>query len=96
MEILYIILDCLPSQTVTDVEKALDFRFSNTFWRSRISVKFFHEIEDVADDNLDWKRLYLKLQRRFERSKALATRRYLLERLDEVLSVLETSTNVCI
>lgn len=75
------ILDYLPSQTVADMEKALDLRFNSTFWRSRIFVRFFHEIEDVADDDLDWKRLCLKLERRFERSEALATRRYILERL---------------
>lgn len=67
----------LPSQTVAEVEKALGLRFDNTFWRFRVSSRFFHEKDDVADEGLDWRCLCLKLERRLERSEALATRQYI-------------------
>ncbi|KAB8209733.1 hypothetical protein BDV34DRAFT_6958 [Aspergillus parasiticus] len=90
VEILYMIANYLPSQAIANMEKAWGFRFGNTFWYSRIPTKIFHEVEDVADEDLDWQRLCLKLERRLEKSEALNTRRYLLECLDEILSIVKT------
>ncbi|KAE8347879.1 hypothetical protein BDV24DRAFT_157359 [Aspergillus arachidicola] len=90
VEILYMIANYLPSQAIANMEKAWGFRFGNTFWYSRIPTKIFHEVEDVAEEDLDWQRLCLKLERRLEKSEALNTRRYLLECLDEILSIVKT------
>ncbi|RAQ53404.1 hypothetical protein AFGD_001779 [Aspergillus flavus] len=90
VEILYMIANCLPSQAIANMEKAWGFRFGNTFWYSRIPTKVFHEVEDVADEDLDWQRLCLKLERRLEKSGALNTRRYLLKCLDEILRIVKT------
>lgn len=90
VEILYMIANYLPSQAIANMEKAWGFRFGNTFWYSRIPTKVFHEVEDVADEDLDWQRLCLKLKRRLEKSGALNTRRYLLKCLDEILRIVRT------
>lgn len=88
-DILYMISGYLPSQTIAALENAFNIHFGGSFGRSRISTKLFHEKKGVAGEDLDWRRLCLKLEKRLEKSDALATRRYILERLDEVLSVVK-------
>ncbi|KAE8418244.1 hypothetical protein BDV36DRAFT_295279 [Aspergillus pseudocaelatus] len=93
VEILYMIAECLPSQAIANMERAWGFSFGNTFWYYRIPANIFHEVQDVAGEDLDWQRLCLKLERRLEKSEALNTRRYLLKCLDEILSIVKTLTD---
>ncbi|OJJ74828.1 hypothetical protein ASPBRDRAFT_463752 [Aspergillus brasiliensis CBS 101740] len=85
MEILYMIFEYLPSQTVADLEKGLCLKLGNMFWYTRPSARLFYEVKEISVDEVDWKRLTLKLERRLEKSKALAIRRFLLASLDDVM-----------
>ncbi|PYH98235.1 hypothetical protein BO71DRAFT_316834, partial [Aspergillus ellipticus CBS 707.79] len=93
-EILYLIFDHLPSQAMANAKVALGFSLHNAFWRSRISVGFFHEMHDIAGEDLDWKRLCLKLERRPESSAVLKIRRYILGRLDEIFGYCEEDSMI--
>ncbi|PLB50267.1 hypothetical protein P170DRAFT_435466 [Aspergillus steynii IBT 23096] len=89
MEVIYIIFDYIPSQTVANTEKALNFYLSNSFWYSRVSANLFFETQGLTVEDVDWKRLCLKLERRLEKSEALRVRQYLLNCLDKILKVVE-------
>ncbi|KAJ9249903.1 hypothetical protein DTO207G8_6383 [Paecilomyces variotii] len=90
MDIFWMICDYLPYQTVISAEKATGLCCGNKFWRSRISAKFFHEIRDIGDDDLDWGHLCIKLGEEYHKSPALYERRYILTCLDEALSFVKT------
>ncbi|KAJ9295942.1 hypothetical protein DTO271G3_5517 [Paecilomyces variotii] len=90
MDIFWMICDYLPYQTVISAEKATGLCCGNKFWRSRISAKFFHEIRDIGDDDLDWGHLCVKLDEEYCKSPALYERRYILMCLDEAFSFVET------
>lgn len=59
VEILYMIADYLPSQAIANIESAWGSSSGKTFWYSRIPTKIFHEVQDVAGEDLDWQRLCL-------------------------------------
>lgn len=89
MDILWMICDYLSYETVLNTEKATGLRCGNIFWRSRISAKFFHEIRDIGDCDLDWGYLCNKLHEQYKTSPALNARAHILNCLDEVARLLE-------
>lgn len=91
LELLYMIFDYLPSQTVAFIEKELGVSMGNMYWRSRISTEFFYEIVGVDDERIDWKQLCLKLERQLATSTALVIRRYLLECMDDIMEIVRRS-----
>lgn len=89
MEILYMIVEYLLSQTLADLEKGLCFKLGNLVWHSRLSTRLFYEAEEIAVDEVYWKPLVLKLERRLKSSKALAIRQFLLACLDDVMEFVD-------
>lgn len=85
-EVLNMVFGYLTSQAVVNVQRALHLPLDDDFWRSRIPTKIFHEVETTAR-GINWKQLCLKLERRLERSEALAARQHLLSCLDEILAL---------
>jgi hypothetical protein len=95
MELLYMIFDLLPSQTVANAEEALGVHSSNHFWSSRIPADIFFEVQDITEKEVDWKTLCLRLEQCLESSEALRVRRYLLDCLDRILTVAKTIKEDC-
>lgn len=89
-EILNMVFGFLPSQAVINVQRALHLTLDDDFWHSRISTKIFHEVK-TPTPRINWKHLCLKLERRLEKSEALATRQRLLTCLDEIYSLCSTN-----
>ncbi|GJP94907.1 hypothetical protein AnigIFM59636_006851 [Aspergillus niger] len=84
MEILYLILEYLPYQTIVDLEKGLRLNLGNGFWRTRLSTRIFYEVKKIATNEVNWKRLSMLLERRLKKSNALAIRRFIISSLDRV------------
>ncbi|OJJ71238.1 hypothetical protein ASPBRDRAFT_75834 [Aspergillus brasiliensis CBS 101740] len=84
-EVLNMVFNYLPSQAVANVQRALHLRLDHDFWRSRISTQLFHEVATYTR-GINWKQLCFKLERRLEKSEALAVRQHLLICLDEILA----------
>ncbi|PYI04105.1 hypothetical protein BO78DRAFT_373867 [Aspergillus sclerotiicarbonarius CBS 121057] len=93
-EILHMVFGYLASQEVANVEQACGIQCGDTFWRSRISARLFHEITDLNDEDPDWRRLCLQLEGCLGESEALATRQFLLTCLDGVLEIARRQTEV--
>lgn len=83
------ILDHTLPQTVANVEKSFGIYLTNRFWHSRAPTRFFFELQDFTEDEIDWKRTCLKLERRLEKSEALRVRQYLFNCLDKILCAVE-------
>ncbi|TPR11925.1 ZIP zinc/iron transport family protein [Aspergillus niger] len=84
MEVLYMILDYLPSRTVARAERALGVRVSNSFWYFRIVNNFF-EVRGLSVNKNAYKRLCLKLEEQIYGNEALRIRRYLFNCMDNIL-----------
>ncbi|RDH16067.1 hypothetical protein M747DRAFT_309416 [Aspergillus niger ATCC 13496] len=84
MEILYLILEYLPYQTIVDLEEGLRLNLGNGFWRTRLSTRIFYEVKKIATNEVNWKRLSMLLERRLKKSNALAIRRFIISSLDRV------------
>ena len=89
-EILNMVFGYLPSQAVANIQRALHLPLDDDFWRSRISTKIFHEVR-TPTRGTNWKHLCLKLERRLEKSEALAARQHLLTCLDEIYYLCSTN-----
>ncbi|PYI18350.1 hypothetical protein BO99DRAFT_443915 [Aspergillus violaceofuscus CBS 115571] len=88
-ELIYMVAEYLSPQEARSLEKILDVRLGVSFWRPRISLDLFYEIQAVTRRDVDWGRLFSKLQE-LEKSDALVLRRQILECLDKHLNKIET------
>jgi hypothetical protein len=61
LEILFGILDFLDCKQVSNLEIALQIAIPDGYWRSRAALSLI-EIDDIADDDLNWKYLCLKFE----------------------------------
>lgn len=90
IELLLGTLDHLPLPDVKSVQSSMWIYLGVTYWRFRIPMGFFHEVNAVMEQTLDWEFLCFELDCLVRTSEfnGLACRRYLFKRLDEVQDAL--------
>ncbi|PYH75831.1 hypothetical protein BO82DRAFT_11960 [Aspergillus uvarum CBS 121591] len=88
-ELIYMVAEYLSSQEARSLETILAVRLGILFWRPRISLDLFYEIQAVTRRDVHWGRLFSKLQE-LEKSDALVLRRQILGCLDKHLDKIET------
>ena len=81
VEILWLVMDCLPPDDVENVQIAMKYYLGDAYWRIRAPIKLFHEVRSVRDETLDWQFLCKELER-LSQTPDLAFRRYIVDRLD--------------
>lgn len=92
VEILYKVMDPLPSGDLVNVQIAMKYYLGDAYWRKRVPVRLFYEVKGVWDETLDWQFLCLELEWLSE-TEGLAFRRYILDRLDELQASLNEAAN---